>query len=429
MRPFAAVLTAFMACTPLAVSAASPAPGGSPANAAFVAAAYQVLLGRQPDTAASQVFLQMLAQGANRSAIVNALINSAEFRQAEINALYQHFLNRGADQSSLNTFGNMLAQGATIQQVAVALVGSPEYFAQHGDTNTGFVQALYQSALGRPAGQNELNNLAGQLSRGGATRAQVSQAIIGSSEGTTAFQNWFNAAVLHGSGAASGATLALAALAEINAIAPPPAPTAAPVTPQQAYVDAAYRVTLGRPADHAALASFSALLSQGMSHTQLVQDLENGAEFSSHEVDFMYEKFLGRHADGASVSTMSNMLSHGATSAQIVILLVSSDEYFIRHGGTNAGFIDALYMDVLGRHADKEALTRWTKLLAGGMTRTQFATTFVTDGTSLVQDALIRGLLHGSGASSGASLLQAALTEIDNAMRPISPFLLPPIKR
>jgi len=405
--------------------------GGSPANAnaAFVAAAYQVLLGRQPDSAASQIFLQMLAQGADRPAIVNALINSAEFRQDEINALYQHFLKRSADQASLNTFGTMLAQGATIQQVAVALVGSSEYFALHGNTNAGFVQALYQNALGRPASQNDLNYFAGQLSPGGATRAQVAQAILGSSEGATAFQNWFNGAVLHGSGGPPGVPLAQAALAEINAIAPPPAPTAAPATPQQAYVIAAFQVILGRPADEAGLTSFSALLSQGTSHTQLVQDLENGAEFSSHEVDFMYEKFLGRHADQASVSTMSNMLSHGATSAQIVILLVSSDEYFIRHGGTNAGFIDALYMDVLGRHADKEALTRWTKLLAGGMTRTQFATTFVTDGTSLLQDALIRGLLHGSGASSGASLLQAALTEIDNAIRPMSRFAPLPIKR
>jgi hypothetical protein len=209
----------------------------------------------------------------------------------------------------------------------------------------------------------------------------------------------------------------------------PIAVSAAPVTPQQAYVNAAFHVILGRPSDQAGLASFSALLSQGMSHTQLIQVLENGAEFSGHEVDFIYEKFLGRRADPAGASTASNLLAHGGTPEQIAILLVSSDEYFTRHGGTNAGFIDALYMDVLGRHTDKEALTLWTKLLAGGMTRTQFATKFVTDGTSQLQDALVRGLLHGSGASSGASLLQAALTEIDNAMRPFSPFAAPPIKR
>src|ERR1700686_191533 len=110
------------------------------------------------------------------------------------------------------------------------------------------------------------------------------------------------------------------ALAALMACAPI-AVSAAPVTPQQAYVNAAFHVILGRPSDQAGLASFSTLLSQGMSHTQLVQVLENGAEFSGHEVDFMYEKFLGRRADPAGASTASNLLAHGGTPEQIAILL------------------------------------------------------------------------------------------------------------
>ena len=429
MRHFAAVLTAFIACAPLAVSAAPPAPGGSPENpnAAFVDAAYRVLLARPADPQASQIWEQLLASGGDRSTVVNALINGAEFRQDEINALYQHFLKRGADPAGLNTFGNMLVQGATVQQVAAVLVSTPEYFARNGNANDGFVKALYQGALGRPPSQNDLNTWVGQLSKGGLTRTQVAQAIIGSVEGRSAFQTWFNGAVLHGSGSPGGASLTQAALAEINGMLQsfgPAAPHVAKVristvlTPQQAYVTAAYQVVFGRPVDQLSLATFSQQMSQGMSRTQLVQYLESSQEFRKNEINFLYQKFLNRPADPPSLAGMQNLLGSGGAPASIAIVLVSSQEYFQRHGNTtNAGYVDNAYLDVLGQQPDKATLAKWTSALAAGTPRSQFATVIITDGTTRLQDALVHGILHGAGESPGSSLLQAALTEIDNSLK------------
>ena len=153
-----------------------------------------------------------------------------------------------------------------------------------------------------------------------------------------------------------------------------------------------------------------------MTHKQFVQLLENSAEFAGREVDFLYEKFLGRHPD-QTATALGNFLTEGGTPVQVAITIVSSPEYFAKHGSTNSGFVDAVYQDVLGRHATGQELGNWTKLLAAGMTRTQFATLRITDGTSQVQDALVRGILHGSGAPSGASLVDAALADIDNALR------------
>jgi hypothetical protein len=65
--------------------------------------------------------------------------------------LYSRYLHRAADAGGLHVFANFLSHGGTLEQAAVVLIGSPEYRTKRGgNTDQGFLDALYQDALGRP---------------------------------------------------------------------------------------------------------------------------------------------------------------------------------------------------------------------------------------------------------------------------------------
>jgi hypothetical protein len=65
----------------------------------------------------------------------------------------------------------------------------------------------------------------------------------------------------------------------------------------------------------------------------------------------------------------------GGTVEQVAAALAGSQEYFQnRGGGTNTGFLDALYEDALHRAIDPSGQATYTQALANGATRTQVAT-------------------------------------------------------
>jgi len=221
MRSFAAVIAVTLALAPLAAIA-------SPADDAWVTNAYKVILARKPDAASLQTYAQSLSTGAaDRLTVINSLMNSNEFRQAEINALYQEYLHRSADPAGLSSLGGMVGSGAPLDQAASYVLGSPAYFALpvHGgvsvtpNTNDGFVEGLYQDLLGRPvdqAAQFFRDQLAGNV-----VRSQIALEVLQSNEGALRFQSMLARRLLHGPSAPTGQTLALSALAEITAVSLP----------------------------------------------------------------------------------------------------------------------------------------------------------------------------------------------------------------
>ncbi len=69
--------------------------------------------------------------------------------------------------------------------------------------------------------------------------------------------------------------------------------------------------------------------------------------------------------------------------------LVSSPEYFALQGGTNQGFVGALYQDVLGRPAGPAEETSWLQALANGLARSVVAGGFLT--STEYQDDVVQG--------------------------------------
>jgi hypothetical protein len=152
------------------------------ANERFISEVYRDLLHRQVDPVGLAFWNSQLAQGATREQVIAGIQSTQEYRDVEVDELYQQYLHRGADPSGLASSTQFLAHGGTVEQLSSIIVSSPEYFhARGGDTNHGFVDALYHDALGRapdPTGEAAFE----QLLANGGTRQQAADIIFGSAE-------------------------------------------------------------------------------------------------------------------------------------------------------------------------------------------------------------------------------------------------------
>jgi hypothetical protein len=148
----------------------------------FVAQVFRDLLNRQVDTLGLAFWTGELSAGMTHSQVVLRIEQSMEYRIDEVEFLYNKYLHRVADASGLNNFVNFLMAGGTVEEVSAAITGSPEYFnSRGGGTNSGFLTALYQDALGRAVDSAGGSSFMGQLNSG-VSRQQVAMQIFTSME-------------------------------------------------------------------------------------------------------------------------------------------------------------------------------------------------------------------------------------------------------
>jgi len=125
-------------------------------NQAYVAQVYLDLLHRTVDAGGLAFWTSQLSGGATRTQVAMSIEGSLEYKDVVVQQLYQTFLHRNADPGGLNVFANQLLSGVTVEQVEATLIGSQEYFQDAGNTNGGFVNAMYRDVLHRavdPTGQ------------------------------------------------------------------------------------------------------------------------------------------------------------------------------------------------------------------------------------------------------------------------------------
>jgi hypothetical protein len=105
-------------------------------DSAWVAAAYQLLLGRAPDQPGKDYWNSQLANleasGETavqaRSQVAVRIAQSQENNSNLINQDYFHYLGRAAEQDGLNHWLGQFAKGATNEDVIAGFTGSPEYY-------------------------------------------------------------------------------------------------------------------------------------------------------------------------------------------------------------------------------------------------------------------------------------------------------------
>ncbi len=162
-------------------------------------------------------------------------------------------------------------------------------------------------------------------------------------------------------------------------------------SPSQRLVAQVYRDLLEREAEPAGLQWWSSLIDQGVAAFQVVQLMEQSPEYRSKIVQRFYLELLGRPAEPLGLSYWVRLLEAGFTVEQVRAGILGSPEYFeARGGGTNDGFLRALYLDVLGRALDPRGQAGWGQLLALGVPRESVAFGVLT---SLEADeVLVEGL-------------------------------------
>jgi hypothetical protein len=155
----------------------------------------------------------------------------------------------------------------------------------------------------------------------------------------------------------------------LSRVADPSAPQA-----HQLYVGQLYQDLLGRTVDDRGLAFWAGQLDQGVPRAQVVQGLMTSPEYHLQEVRQAYHTLLFREPDPQGLSYFATLLDSGATLEQVQALLAGSAEYSqTRGGGTQEGFLNALFADALGRRVDASGQLYFEQALAAGVSPAQVA--------------------------------------------------------
>jgi hypothetical protein len=196
----------------------------------------------------------------------------------------------------------------------------------------------------------------------------------------------------------------------------------------RSFVYQAYADLLHRRVDPAGMDSWSGLLNQGTPRAQVVLAIQNSTEYRTNLIESVYETYLGRAADPAGLQAdLAQLASKGNLQMQSADMLaiiraniLGSQEYFVnRGGGANAGFVAALYQDVLGRSVDASGAAAFAGALAAGASRAQVARSILLSQEALrdvVQGLYSQYLHRGADAGSLASdvnALQAGASQDD----------------
>ncbi len=196
------------------------------------------------------------------------------------------------------------------------------------DANTTWLTQTYQSLLGRSPGPSDLTYWLGRL-QSGVSRDAVVAAIESSAE----FQRIDNGR----------------------------------------WLAQVYPSLIGRAAGANDLNYWLGVFGQGATRQDVVGAMMNSVEYRRFDgtqwLPGIYQSLLGRAPKPSDFAYWLNVLGSGATHDQVIANMVTSAEFAARAGGQSAGWVDAVYVDLLGRHAGPGDYAYWLGLLNGGTSR------------------------------------------------------------
>ncbi|WP_448061636.1 DUF4214 domain-containing protein [Cellulomonas hominis] len=132
-------------------------------------------------------------------------------------------------------------------------------------------------------------------------------------------------------------------------------------------VRALYQDLLGRGADPSGLATWSGQLASGVSQSQLVATLTDSDEYIDRRITQTYQNILGRGPEPSGLAHWHRVVRAGVVSIDdLPLYFLASDELYARGGGTDEGFINVMYQQVLGRTAWQSERTYWAAFIPSG---------------------------------------------------------------
>jgi hypothetical protein len=351
---------------------------GTP-NEVWVNSVYLDLLHRPVDPPSLTFWTDQLESDVPRPTVAQMLTNSAEYRTAVIKQQFQALLGRPASPSDVNTYLQFFFNGGTIEGMKALIFSSSEYATHHGTGGNPFawVNAVFQDVLGHtadPATQQPywvgFYQKNGPLQTAlailhtpeadGVMVVKLYESLLGrdprASEGVISW--WVD---LQNGARDETVTAGIASSDEYFTRWTPNFNEAQ----LQNWVAGVYQDVLGRPLDFGGQGIWVTALNHGLPRQDIVRQIVNSQEFQTREVNLAYQSLLNRPADPVAISDALQTFAQGGTLEQVKAVILGSSEYYFGHGhGTDAGFLGALYQDVLGRPIDNQGAQYWGGLLA-----------------------------------------------------------------
>ena len=120
-------------------------------------------------------------------------------------------------------------------------------------------------------------------------------------------------------------------------------------------------------------------LNTGTTRQQIATDFINSTEYRSGLINNYFELYLGRTADVGALMFYLEEMDQGLGSAGVIQQILASDEFFLRSG--QAGFINNLYLDLLGRSPTLPEAGFWKQQLYNeGVSRSTIVSEFLSSG-------------------------------------------------
>lgn len=124
------------------------------------------------------------------------------------------------------------------------------------------------------------------------------------------------------------------------------------------YIDDVHQLFLGRSATGADTERWCGPVRDG-DRISLTEALSVSDEWAGVQIDQLYRKILGRPADAEGRAYWLEQVAGGLRIEDIAAQFYGSAEYFGANGSTNRSYVEALYLDLLGRPADAQGRDYW----------------------------------------------------------------------
>ncbi|WP_132256408.1 DUF4214 domain-containing protein, partial [Methylobacterium segetis] len=159
----------------------------------------------------------------------------------------------------------------------------------------------------------------------------------------------------------------------------------------RAFVEHLYETALHRSGEAAGIDGWAGALGHGGSRADVAMGfalsgenvaalqtaLNSGTYVEDHaatDAARLYYALLDRAPDAGGLQAWTQALKGGLSEAGMAQAFLGSGEYEAKHGGlSDSAFVDLLYQNALGRHAEAGGLAGWTGALAHGASRAEIA--------------------------------------------------------
>ena len=139
--------------------------------------------------------------------------------------------------------------------------------------------------------------------------------------------------------------------------------------PDQNWLNQVYVDTLGRNASAAEIGAGILQIRQGVRYNTIALGIVNGPEYTGDVAAAAAVKILGLPTGSTAPSQDVAYLSQGYTIEQVKAVMYGTTAFYTEQGGgTDLGFLEALYQDALGRPLDAAGESFYEAQLSAGAT-------------------------------------------------------------